>query len=208
MDLKIILEIVGYIGSAFVVVSMLMTSVVKLRLINATGSIISIVYAAIVHAYPLAIMNFCLVVINIVNLYKLLHSKNEYSVVDVKADDSFARFFFDSYKDDIKKYFSDVEGIEGCSEVHIVCVGSSPVGIIAGNESDGCLNVRLDYTTPSYRDCSVGKFLYPYLAEKGVKKIAAVSSSETHSAYLKKMGFSKDGTADGNKSGNGFSRTL
>ena len=39
------IEIFGYIGSALVVVSMLMTSVVKLRVINTVGSLISGTYA-------------------------------------------------------------------------------------------------------------------------------------------------------------------
>lgn len=200
MDSKVILEIVGYIGSIFVVVSMLMTSVVKLRLINAIGSIISVVYATIVHAYPLAVMNFCLVVINAINLYKLLNSKKNYSVVSVDADDSFVKFFFDLYKDDIKKYFDNVDGIADCDKVLLICCGSSPVGIFAGNEADDYFNVKLDYTEPSYRDCSVGKFLYPYLSSKGFRKIVATATSATHDAYLTKMGFLRDGK--------GFSKIL
>ena len=69
-----VLEIFGYVGSFLVVVSMLMSSVVKLRLINTAGSVISLVYAFICGAFPLALMNACLVVINIYNLFKLLKS--------------------------------------------------------------------------------------------------------------------------------------
>ncbi|MCR5217168.1 YgjV family protein [Treponema sp.] len=189
MDFKLILEIVGYIGSALVVVSMLMTSVVKLRLINLIGSVISIVYAAIVHAYPLAIMNFCLVVINVYNLYKLLNTKKEYSVVQVGADDSFAKFFINSFKSDIKSFFADFEDLSGSDSIHLVCCGTSPVGILAGTEKNDCLEVKIDYTIPMYRDCSVGKFIYSYLASKGVKSLKANASCPSHQAYLNKMGF-------------------
>ena len=41
MDAKMLLEIWGYIGSILVVVSMLMSSIVKLRVINTIGSVIS-----------------------------------------------------------------------------------------------------------------------------------------------------------------------
>ena len=45
MDPKVIVEIIGYIGSALVLVSMLMTSVVRLRIINLIGSVIFAGYA-------------------------------------------------------------------------------------------------------------------------------------------------------------------
>ncbi len=200
MDLKVILEIVGYIGSILVVVSMLMTSVVKLRLINTIGNVISVIYATIVHAYPLAVMNFCLIIINVINLYRLMNSQKKYSVVSVNADDSFVKFFFDSYKDDIKKYFSDVEGIADCKKVFLICDGASPVGIFAGNETENHFDIKIDYTQPSYRDCSVGKFLYAYLAAEGFRKVVATSTSPVHDAYLSKMGFLRDGK--------GFSKVL
>ena len=66
-----VLEIVGYIGSALVVISMLMSSIVKLRVINTVGSIISGVYAVLCGALPLALMNACLITINLINLWKL-----------------------------------------------------------------------------------------------------------------------------------------
>ena len=67
-----ILEIIGYIGSFLVVISMLMSSIIKLRVINTIGSVISGIYAVICGALPLALMNLCLIIINVVNLVKLL----------------------------------------------------------------------------------------------------------------------------------------
>ena len=67
-----IVELVGYFGSILVVVSMLMTSVVRLRIINTIGSFIFTIYALIIHSYPTALMNFSLVLINVYNLYRLL----------------------------------------------------------------------------------------------------------------------------------------
>ena len=40
MNTSTIIEAVGYVGSALVLVSFLMTSVVKLRVVNAAGSLI------------------------------------------------------------------------------------------------------------------------------------------------------------------------
>ncbi len=38
MDSSMIIEIIGYIGSALIVASMLMTSVIKLRAVNTVGA--------------------------------------------------------------------------------------------------------------------------------------------------------------------------
>ena len=51
MDTSMIIEIAGYIGSVLVVVSMLMSSIVKLRIINTTGSSISAIYALYIHTH-------------------------------------------------------------------------------------------------------------------------------------------------------------
>ena len=64
-------ELLGYLGSALVVCSVLMTSVVRLRLVNMAGSILSGVYGLIIGAYPLVLMNACLLTINGWQLWKL-----------------------------------------------------------------------------------------------------------------------------------------
>ena len=50
MNTSMIIELAGYLGSVLVVVSMLMSSVVKLRIINTAGSIISATYALIIQS--------------------------------------------------------------------------------------------------------------------------------------------------------------
>ena len=64
MDTATWIEIIGYAGSALVLVSFLMSSVVKLRIVNTIGSLIFAVYALIIKSYPTAILNICLVCIN------------------------------------------------------------------------------------------------------------------------------------------------
>ncbi len=63
---KFLIEAFGYLGSFLVLVSMLMTSVMKLRIINTIGSTIFTIYALIIHSYPTAFMNFCLILINLI----------------------------------------------------------------------------------------------------------------------------------------------
>ena len=62
------LEIFGYMGTALVLISMMMTSVTKLRCINIAGSLISMIYAIIVGAYPVVFLNAGLIIINALQL--------------------------------------------------------------------------------------------------------------------------------------------
>lgn len=64
------LEIFGYIGTALVVVSMMMTSLAWLRALNISGSVISAIYSALSGAWPIVVMNISLIVINAFHLIR------------------------------------------------------------------------------------------------------------------------------------------
>ena len=65
IDIKVLFEIIGYAGTILVVLSMMMTSVIKLRIINICGSILSMTYAIISNTWPIVLMNGALIIINI-----------------------------------------------------------------------------------------------------------------------------------------------
>ena len=195
MDFAMIIEIFGYIGSVLVVVSMLMSSVVKLRVINTVGSIVSGIYALIVGALPLVLMNACLIIINLYNLFKLLKTQKEYDIVKAKADDSSAEYFINRYARDIKSYFPDYkENKAACDTVYFVYCNGTPAGLLLGKElENGIVDVVMDYTTPAYRDCTAGEFLYSKLPENGVKMLKySQKETKTHVEYMTKMGFVKE----------------
>lgn len=200
MTLQTIFEIIGYTGSFLVIVSMLMTSVVKLRVINTIGSVIFAVYALCIHSYPTAAMQVCLIVINIISLYKLLSKKNTYSVLPVSNSDSMLAYFYNEYSQDILQYFPDfdIKRISAADDdaakennicAYLIMCGATAAGLFVGSKTDDAMNVWLDYATPAYRDCSVGKYLYDYLVQNGFKRFRTATASEAHKSYLSKMGF-------------------
>lgn len=69
--MSIMLESLGYLGMALILLSMLMNNVEKLRWLNLSGSIISMIYGALTHTWPTAILNFGLAVINVVKLIQI-----------------------------------------------------------------------------------------------------------------------------------------
>ncbi|MGL1892104.1 MAG: hypothetical protein OCD02_10795 [Spirochaetaceae bacterium] len=70
------LELFGYLGSFVVLVSLTMSSIVKLRWINLLGATMFTIYALMIGAYPAIFMNAGIIVIDIyylIKLYKLQH---------------------------------------------------------------------------------------------------------------------------------------
>ena len=195
MNISFILEAIGYLGSALIVVSMLMTSVVKLRVINSVGCLIFMVYAICIKSYPTAAMQLALMIINITKIKKLALTDTNYTVLKVQPTDASLSYFLDFYNDDIIKFFPDFKNELSSQIVYVIFSGSNAAGVIIANETTPkILNIELDYTTPKYRDCSVGKFAYNFLREQGFSKLTAQTGIPAHQNYLKKMGFSLNGS--------------
>lgn len=70
------IELLGYLGSAVVVVSLTLRNITKLRIVNFTGAAIFIVYGYLIKSNPLIILN---VIICIIHAYLLIFSKKEHS---------------------------------------------------------------------------------------------------------------------------------
>ena len=191
MDPTLALELMGYLGSVLILVSMLMTSVVRLRVINLIGSAIFAVYALLIKSYPTAFLNACLVGINVYQLLKLKRKTGKgYEIQRLNGGDGFAEWLMGKYGDDMKKYFPGVtrESILR-SEGFAVLMDDCAAGVILGTRRDGAFEVLLDYATPTYRDCSVGRFVYAKLPSFGITELTCRAGVREHTAYLEKMGF-------------------
>lgn len=185
------LEAVGYLGSVLVIVSMLMTSVVKLRIINLIGCLIFTAYAVLIASYPTAFMNACLVIINVHQLRKLHRSAGRsYDLHEIKGGDGFAAWFIGKYLDDIRNYFPDFEPEKAAgTEGYAVFYEDQAAGILLGTRTEDSIKILIDYTTPAFRDCSVGSFLYEKLCGFGIRHLSCGGSSLNHVRYMLDMGF-------------------
>lgn len=191
MDPSVFIEVVGYVGSALIILSMLMTSLVKLRVINTVGCVVSTIYSLIIGSYPVAIMNICLMIINIWNLVRLFRPNKHFDMIVCEVDDRFLAYFLKRWKDDIRLHFPefDRKAIHADS-AFLFCCNGDPAGILLGRVENGVMDMALDYTTPAYRDCSVAKFYHSKLPENGIRTLlSSQSKTPQHVAYLNKMGF-------------------
>lgn len=196
MNGKVLIEAFGYLGSALVVVSMLMSSVVRLRVINLTGSLIFAIYALIIKSYPTALMNVFLVSINIYHLMRLRDTGRHYDLFEDNAGDGYLNYLAQYYRDDIVKYFPDFSTSllkEAGTRIFVVCCDHEVAGVLAGRQNKDELEAVLDYSTPVYRDCSVGAYLFEKLPGLGIRKILYSGGNQEHIRYVEKMGFQKTG---------------
>lgn len=191
--MHVVYEIIGYCGTALVLCSMLMTSVVKLRVLNACGSVFSVIYAYVTHTWPVLILNVCLLMINIFQLVLLRRKKAAFHLERAQIQDRSLQHFLNYYKNDIGIYFPELKQMPERGEVYIVYHDVEPAGILIGDREESTIRVALDYTTPKYRDCSVASYLFSQLKEQGITTLIAQSNTPAHYRYLDKMGFKLQG---------------
>ena len=193
MDPHTIIEAIGYLGSALVLVSFLMASVVKLRVVNSIGSAIFAVYAFIIHSYPTAIMNICLLLINLYYLWKLRNREPNYRLVRLEPGERFVADFLESNGRDIAACFPGRSwDTARLNRAYLVCHGAEPAGLLLGEERDGEMDVALDYSTPAYRDSSEGRYLLEHLPREGIRRLRYRNAEDSHLAYLKRMGYREE----------------
>ncbi len=199
--MSVFVEWIGYIASAIILVSLLMSSIIKLRIINTVGSVIFAVYGIIIGSIPVAVMNFGIVGINIYYLIKMYSAKDPLSIVEMPATSEYMTNFLTFYKDEIKKFADYSEDkLKNAVISFLVMRDMQDAGAFICSEHDGqTLNIELDFVTPKYRDFQIGNFIFNKQKEmfqgKGYKRFVAESDNHVHIKYLKKMGFSEFGAS-------------
>jgi hypothetical protein len=189
-------EWLGYIASLIVLVSLLMSSVKRLRWINMTGSLVFAVYGFLISAYPVAVMNLGIVMINSYYLYQMYSKKDYFKLLHV-SDLTYFNAFVSSYEKDMKEFMSFEEPLDDPSlERLFILRNTVPAGILVGKKKEDAFEILVDYVTPMYRDFKIGSFLYEdqknVFKEKGISKLITKPGNKRHEAYLKRMGFIKN----------------
>lgn len=189
------LEWLGYLSSIIVAISLLMSSIIKLRWYNLAGSILFAIYGYMIHAIPVALINTIIVFINIYYLYKIYTEKEYFKLIEINEENNYIKSFFDFYKNEITKYSPDFKfTMTGAAVSFYILRDMVPAGVFIASEHDKeSLLINLDFVMPEYRDFKIGKFVFEdnerYFKDKGYEKLFCYASNHEQNAYLKKMGF-------------------
>jgi hypothetical protein len=191
-------ELLGYFASALVAVSLTMTSILRLRIINLIGAVLFTIYGLLINAYPVALVNFIIVLINLYQLSKLFRIHEDFRILDVSPDSAYLRQWLEFHAENIREFYPYFyEHPFDPTQPYLVMFvlrDMLPVGIFIGQETtDNTMIVKLDYVIQGYRDFKVGAFLYGQRMDvfkaRGVQKIISYPGSSAHETYLKRMGF-------------------
>ncbi len=194
MDYK---EWLGYIASLIVLISLLMSSVKKLRWINLLGSLTFAVYGFLINALPVAVMNAGIVGINIYYLIQMYRKTDYFTLTSLDREKDYFEHFMSFYQKDMASFITESYDLKDPNLIKLFVLRNTiPAGVFVGKKvSNDILHVYVDYATPQYRDFKIAKYLFEQqkhvFLNLGVQKLTTHPGTEKHQKYLIRMGFNK-----------------
>lgn len=193
------IEIIGYVASFLVAISLMMSSIVRLRWLNLAGGTAFSFYGFLIGAYPVAAVNGFIACINIFFLIKIYRAKVEFNVIKSGAESGqsgYISFFLERYDADIKGFFPEfnLNKNDANREYYLLTDKETVVGVLSGLRlSDSHFQIDLGLVTPTYRDSKLGNYLFGknnHFAQKyNISKITANAQNEANRRYLKNIAF-------------------
>lgn len=197
-----LLELVGYVASALVAISLMMSSIVRLRVVNLLGAATFAVYGLLIDAYPVAVVNVFIVFINLYYLRGMLRTEEFFRLLEVRPDSDYLRYFLSFYAKEIRRFFPEFSPPAAERQVSLFVLRDLvPAGLLLGEVQGSTLRVRLDFVIPQYRDFKIARYLFVeqarFFRARGITEVVSPPGTKEHSAYLRKMGFAPAGSAEG-----------
>lgn len=197
-----LVELIGYLASALIVLSLLMASVLKLRVINLVGAVVFTLYGLLIGSFPVVVSNGAIVVIDLYYLWRMWRDRaheSYFEVVEWPKDGVYLPRFLAFHADDIRVSQPGFSGVRDDHTAFVVLRDATPVGVVLVREpEDGTATVDLDYVTPEHRDFQAGPHVFgPHgpFAARGITRVAATASTSLHRRYLERLGFERAGDA-------------
>ncbi len=134
------LDVLGWISSVLVVVSLMVARVLRFRLLNLAGAGLATVVNALLGIWPFAVMNGAIAVIDAYWIWRLLrerHDVNAYEVVEVDLDDAYVRHWLDLKAGGVRPNASQLP-VPGATDA----ADRSGFLIMRGDETVGMVVVR------------------------------------------------------------------
>ncbi len=195
-------ELVGYLASALIVVSLLMSSVHRLRVINLIGAVVFTVYGLLIGSIPVVLTNGAIVVIDLYYLAQMARARahgDYFEVVAVPTDSPLLARFLAFHDADVRRFQPEFQGLRADHQAWMVLRNAMAVGVVLARLDGEVATIDLDYVAPTHRDQRAGTRFYTtpgLFSPHGVRRLRSVATVEAHRRYLEAMGFTAtdDGT--------------
>lgn len=197
MDSSFVIESVGYLASALIVLSIVQKSILRLRVLGFIGACTFLVYSIAIGAYPIAVVNVIAAGIHAWYLRKLTSRKDEvFRILHVPPDSKYLLDFLEFYGEEIHDHFQP-EFVHEPREDQVTAFilrDMVPAGLFIGHGGDDdSFEVELDFVIPQYRDFKIGQFVYSaesdLLRDLAPTCVRADASNRDYAMYLSRMGF-------------------
>jgi hypothetical protein len=204
MDPQLIYELIGYAASVLVALSLMMRSILRLRILNLIGALFFAIYGLVIQSYPVAGVNFFIVLVNLYYLYQIFSAQEYFNLLPVDPSDRYLQYFLDYHRAEIQKFEPGFSfDLRPEQWIFFSLRDEVPAGLFVAEHSDPDeLFVQLDYVIPRYRDLKLGKFIYQaqnagLFQKRGIRRIYSRPGSREHAQYLRQMGFILQRSASG-----------
>ena len=198
MNFEWMKEGIGYAASLIILVSLLMTNVFRLRLINGIGSVLFGAYGWMIGSWPVCAIN--LVIAGIDGWY-LLQTLRISAFFDLAPAESvgteYLKRFFLFHERELIKYAPGLT-LENLQDACTCLIFRNllPVGLFSYRQNGPEADIALDFMIPEYRDFKAGHYLYRtkrmFFKEKGIKRFHAVARHSSQPKYFQQNGFVRE----------------
>ena len=191
------LEVVGWLGSVLVVLSLTLAGVWRFRVLNLVGAVLATGYNAALGIWPFAAMNGAIALIDLYWLARLQRERHDdatYEVVEVAPDDAYLAHVLAAHEADIARFYPSFAAAAAAGRhAFLVLRGDETVGVVmVRGHADGVAHIELDYVTPRFRDFTPGEFVYRrsgVFARHGFRRLVVPRDVVGSQDYYERVGF-------------------
>ena len=196
------LDLLGWAGSALLIVSLLQARVLRFRVLKLVAGLMLVLFNALIGVWPMVAMNLATSGINVWFIVRLLqdrHDEAAFRVLAVRSDNEYLGYVLSVHRADVLRHQPDFIW-DGVPEEHrrpfLILRGDETVGVVIIRTDRDVANVELDYVTKRFRDFSPGEFVWRdsgVLRDLGIGRV--VTSPAMINPYYERVGFRREGAS-------------
>ena len=198
------IQILGYAASLIVFISLMMKSLAKLRVLNAVGSLLFVVFALATDSLPTAFLNLGIVVIDVFYFIRMTRIKDNFEIMTVQKDNEIVRRFYRTNKKELDALFGEASFVKS-EKIALFFRNDDIAGLLAYSsvvlpQSDSSVpesaaEILIDFVVPKYRDFAVGRHFFvkdiSFWKEQGYTCLLSSVPDKRHIPYLERLGFER-----------------
>jgi hypothetical protein len=196
------LDLLGWAGSALLIVSLLQARVLRFRTLNLVAGLMLVLFNALIGVWPMVAMNLATSCINVWFIVRLLrdrHREAAFHVLAVHSDDAYLAYVLSVHRTDVLRHQPDFswDGVPRADRrPFVILKGDETVGVVIIRAEGEVAHVELDYVTRRFRDFSPGEFVWResgLLRGLGITRV--VTSPAMLDPYYERVGFRREGAS-------------